>query len=131
MVVKEAAVTLKVESDDVGETDVEAGTCSESRRNLAVIPKVTVNKLVLYSDSVVVVESVVYTDTSEDVWIEGSVELVTGEGDRLNLKSNLCKYVSLAKVFSGDSGIKSIEIIVSEPKDVDKLMQFMIFGSTC
>lgn len=62
---------------------------------------------------------------------EGSVELVTGEGDRLNLKSNLCKYVSLAKVFSGDSGIKSIEIIVSEPKDVNKLMQFMIFGSTC
>ena len=27
---------------------------------------------------------------------KGRVELVTGEGDRLNLKSKLCQYVSLA-----------------------------------
>ena len=30
----------------------------------------------------------------------GKVELVTGEGDRLNLKSKLCQYVSMAKIFS-------------------------------
>ena len=31
----------------------------------------------------------------------GKVELVTGEGDRLNLKSKLSQYVSLANIFSG------------------------------
>ena len=30
---------------------------------------------------------------------EGRVELVTGEGDRLNLKSKLSQYVSLAERF--------------------------------
>ena len=30
----------------------------------------------------------------------GRVELVTGEGDRLNLKSKLCQYVSMASIFS-------------------------------
>ena len=29
----------------------------------------------------------------------GKVELVTGEGDRLNLKSKLSQYVSLANIF--------------------------------
>ncbi len=32
---------------------------------------------------------------------QGKVELVTGEGDRLNLKSKLSQYVSLANIFSG------------------------------
>ena len=32
---------------------------------------------------------------------KGKVELVTGEGDRLNLKSKLSQYVSLATIFSG------------------------------
>ena len=31
---------------------------------------------------------------------KGKVELVTGEGDRLNLKSKLSQYVSLATIFS-------------------------------
>ena len=31
---------------------------------------------------------------------KGKVELVTGEGDRLNLKSKLSQYISLAHVFS-------------------------------
>ena len=30
---------------------------------------------------------------------KGKVELVTGEGDRLNLKSKLSQYVSLANIF--------------------------------
>ena len=57
----------------------------------------------------------------------GMVELLTPEGDRLNLKSQLCKYLALAKIFS-DGKIKEIEIICHEPKDVDKLVQYMIFG---
>ena len=30
----------------------------------------------------------------------GKVELITGEGDRLNLKSKLAQYVSMANIFS-------------------------------
>ena len=37
----------------------------------------------------------------------GKVELVTGEGDRLNLKSKLSQYVSLAKIYP--SSTKEIE----------------------
>ena len=30
----------------------------------------------------------------------GRVELLTGEGDRLNLKSKLCQYLSVSQIFS-------------------------------
>ena len=56
---------------------------------------------------------------------EGTVELITKEGDRLNLKSNLCKYISLAKIFS-DGTIDEIEIICHDPKDIDRLLQYMV-----
>lgn len=59
---------------------------------------------------------------------KGKIELVTGDGDRLNLKSNLCKYVALADIFSGKSGIKEMEIIASEPEDVNTLLQYMMTG---
>lgn len=58
---------------------------------------------------------------------EGKVELVTGEGDRLNLKSQLSKYVALAKVFS-DGTIKEVELVVYNPADVNKLIDYMVFG---
>ena len=45
----------------------------------------------------------------------GKVELVTGEGDRLNLKSKLCQYVSMANIFSN-----------GEIPDIDKLIAFMM-----
>ena len=57
----------------------------------------------------------------------GRVELVTGEGDRLNLKSKLSQYVSLANIFSNGE-IPEMEIIASEKEDVDRLMNFMING---
>ena len=56
---------------------------------------------------------------------KGTVELVTGEGDRLNLKSKLCQYVSMAKIFS-DGTIAELEIIAYEPEDTKKLMNFMM-----
>ena len=43
---------------------------------------------------------------------KGKVELVTGEGDRLNLKSKLSQYV--------------LEIVAYEKEDIDKLMDYMI-----
>lgn len=58
---------------------------------------------------------------------KGKVELVTGEGDRLNLKSKLCQYVSLANIFSNGE-IPELEIIAHEKEDVDKLLTFMING---
>ncbi len=56
---------------------------------------------------------------------KGKVELVTDEGDRLNLKSKLCQYVSLANVFSGGQ-IAEIEIVAYEHEDVTKLIEYMI-----
>ena len=55
----------------------------------------------------------------------GKVELVTGEGDRLNLKSKLCQYVSMAKIFS-DGTIAELEIIAYEPEDINKIADFMM-----
>ncbi len=56
---------------------------------------------------------------------KGRVELVTGEGDRLNLKSKLSQYVSLANIFSGGD-IPELELIAYEKEDVDKLIGFMM-----
>ena len=58
---------------------------------------------------------------------KGKVELVTSEGDRLNLKSKLSQYVSLANVFS-DGTIEEIEIVIHEKEDREKLIQYMIQG---
>ena len=58
---------------------------------------------------------------------KGRVELLTGEGDRLNLKSKLTQYVALANIFSNGE-IPQLELIASEKEDVDKLLNFMING---
>lgn len=55
----------------------------------------------------------------------GRVELVTAEGDRLNLKSKLAQYVSLDKIFQ-DESLKELEIIAAEPEDVDKIISFLM-----
>lgn len=56
---------------------------------------------------------------------KGKVELVTGEGDRLNLKSKLSQYVSMANIFSNGE-IPELEIIAYERDDIDRLIEFMI-----
>lgn len=58
---------------------------------------------------------------------EGKIELVTSEGDRLNLKSKLCQYLALSKVF-GEAKIDEIEIVASEPEDVKILLEYLIRG---
>ncbi|HJD02986.1 MAG TPA: polya polymerase [Candidatus Mediterraneibacter excrementavium] len=58
---------------------------------------------------------------------KGKVELVTGEGDRLNLKSKLSQYVSMANIFSNGE-IPELEVIAYEKEDTDKLIHFMMDG---
>lgn len=58
---------------------------------------------------------------------KGKVELVTGEGDRLNLKSKLSQYVSMANIFS-DGVISELELLAYEPEDINKLLNFMMNG---
>ena len=57
----------------------------------------------------------------------GKVELVTGEGDRLNLKSKLAQYVSFAKIVS-DGNIPEMELVAYDPEDTQRLVQFMLDG---
>ena len=59
---------------------------------------------------------------------KGTVELVTSEGDRLNLKSKLSQYVSMANIFSNGE-IPELEIVAHEPQDIDKLVKFMLLGT--
>ena len=56
---------------------------------------------------------------------KGKVELVTGEGVRLNLKSKLSQYVSMANIFSGGE-IPELEVVAYEPEDIDKLVKYMM-----
>ena len=58
---------------------------------------------------------------------EGKVELLTNEGDRLNLKSQLTKYVAIANFFS-DGTVKELELVAYEPKDIDRLVNYMVGG---
>lgn len=58
---------------------------------------------------------------------KGKVELVTGEGDRLNLKSKLSQYVSMANIFSNGE-IPELELVAHEKEDIDRLIAFMING---
>ena len=58
---------------------------------------------------------------------KGKVELVTDEGDRLNLKSKLTQNVALSRVFA-DATIGEMELIAHEPEDVQRLVMFMYDG---
>ena len=56
---------------------------------------------------------------------QGKVELVTGEGDRINLRSKLSQFVSMAKIFASEE-IPELELVASEPEDVQKFLDFMM-----
>lgn len=54
----------------------------------------------------------------------GRVELLTGEGDRLNLKSKLCQYLSMAQIFSKQDELH-LEIVASEEEDLQKICSYL------
>jgi len=55
----------------------------------------------------------------------GRVELVTQEGDRLNLKSTLCQYIALTQMFH-DERITCVELVVSNPADFERLRPYLV-----
>ena len=59
---------------------------------------------------------------------KGSVELISKEGDRLNLKSELTKYLAISKLFSDDTIINELELVASDPDDVNLLLEYMMNG---
>lgn len=58
----------------------------------------------------------------------GKVELVCNDM-RLNMKSKLAQYFSLAEVFSGGNEIPELELIAYNQDDVNRLIDFMIRGA--
>lgn len=59
---------------------------------------------------------------------KGKVELVSPEGDRINLKSKLSQYFALATVFS-DGYIKELELVATDKDDVERLIKYMYQGN--
>ncbi len=59
---------------------------------------------------------------------KGSVELISKQGDRLNLKSELTKYLAVSKHFADTALINDIELVASDPDDVKFLLDYMMQG---
>ena len=57
---------------------------------------------------------------------KGDVYLITDEGDRINLKSSLCKYIAFAKLYSEEASITNAEILFSEPEDATQMLKFLV-----
>ncbi len=55
----------------------------------------------------------------------GTVELVSTEGDRINLKSKLSQMIMTAKLLN-QATIKELELFVSDPDDMKKVVSFMM-----
>lgn len=58
----------------------------------------------------------------------GDVFLISNEGDKINLKSKLCQYLAMAKIFSSDY-IKELSLEIRDEKDTEKLLSFMMSGN--
>lgn len=58
---------------------------------------------------------------------KGNVELVSEEGDRINLKSRLAQYLSLAGVFS-NGYVRQLELSIEDAEDRDRILAFVMSG---
>lgn len=59
---------------------------------------------------------------------KGPVELVSKEGDRLNLKSQLTKFVTVTELFHNEALINELELVAYEKEDIELLLKYM-FGN--
>ena len=60
---------------------------------------------------------------------KGKVELVSEEGDRINLKSRLSQYLAVAGVFAHGYA-RELELIIEDPEDLEKIMAFIVSGES-
>lgn len=58
---------------------------------------------------------------------KGKVELVSQEGDTINLKSRLAQLLAVAGVFS-NGYIRELELNIEDPEDWNKIMEFVVSG---
>lgn len=58
---------------------------------------------------------------------KGNVELISQEGDRINLKSRLAQYLSIAGVFS-NGYVRELEIYIGDADDRDRILEFIVSG---
>lgn len=58
---------------------------------------------------------------------KGNIEVVTPEGDRLNMKSKLCQYIVMMNIFD-NAEIDEVEMFFSCPEDYALVMDFLIKG---
>lgn len=57
---------------------------------------------------------------------KGTVELISPEGDRINLKSRLAQYFAIANIFGDTELTKDVEIVCHDPEDVILMMKYMM-----
>lgn len=53
-----------------------------------------------------------------------NVELVTGEGDCLNMKSKLSQYLSMTRMFA-NGDVPHMEFVTNDEQDAKKLIDFL------
>ena len=53
-----------------------------------------------------------------------NVQLVTGEGDCLNMKSKLSQYLSMTRMFA-NGDVPQMEFITDDEQDIKKLAEFL------
>lgn len=57
---------------------------------------------------------------------KGTVELVSKEGDRLNLKSQLTKVIAISSIFNNHAMIEELDLVAYEPEDIEMLIKYMM-----
>ena len=58
---------------------------------------------------------------------KGEVYLITDEGDKLNLKSRLCRVIGLINLVEAGR-LSDAKLICTDPDDESKLFRFNLFG---
>lgn len=58
---------------------------------------------------------------------KGTVELVSPDGDRINLKSKLAQYVSIASIFA-NGYIRELDLMAHEKEDIERADTVYVSG---
>ena len=60
---------------------------------------------------------------------KGNVELVSEEGDRINLKSRLSQYLAVAGVFAHGYA-RQLQLIIEDQEDLEMIMESIVSGKS-